>query len=216
MLYISRWVGSKVMVYDTDDSSETLCSFDDLSQALQAGLQINGVETQFTDVACMHIPAIKNVKAWQDPATCSVLQTKMSVVGHIDVTKFGRLITNIKWRGDEIFEPVSLRLSDFGEECADHIFYGNFYTSAVKAIVIFDDKIKFTGLSLYARVFMGSIGAMYDLREVRNEEKASIVYKMLFSSANESMSVGSIFSCMIDEKSRLARWRNRYMEGLSK
>lgn len=216
MLYISRWVGLKVMVYDTDDNSEELCTFDNLAEALNSGLRIRGVETQFEDVGFMQIPAIKNVKVWQDPVTCSNQQVKMSLLGHVDVTTFGRLITNIHWRGDKITEPTVVRLSNFGAECADNIFYGNFYTKDTKVIIIFDDKIKVTMGSLYVRVFLGSIGAVFDLHEVKSEKLASIVYEALLKSVSSGMEPDKLFHFIRDSEERLSRYRKQYEEGLQK
>lgn len=204
MLYISRlvWQDNSVDKYspvhgfqsircygvvDTDDNVEEVITRDDLEEAVRrrdidiAGVTMLGLQRLIIDV----IP--------YQPKP-SPLQMKTLMIHHVNVIVFNSCITNITWRRDKIGKNACLRLSDFGDSCADFILYGNMsLVSGDQITLVLDDKIK----SITDHSFrldtserelvqldatqVNGLGVRFDLRELHNNDIAASFYRQLFS-----------------------------------
>lgn len=177
MLYISRYVRDiSYGVVDTDDFNETIVPEDVVHDAvLKAGLTIGGVSkvgyVQFGDYS------ICEIFPYQPPETFSQLQIKTNLIKHTSVLVWKNIITSVRWRANEIKEPVSIRLSDFGRVLGDRFLCGNSQTDSHKITIILDDKLEFERNSFWRPMALDeSAGIKFDIRELTRESAAELFY----------------------------------------
>lgn len=218
MLYISRYVGfDSYGVVDTDDNIETVVKLDDIKTAvLRLGIPIRGVEVIRAVRKGMRLH-LGDVLAYQDVSQCTRLQTKTSMLSCVDIVTWGNMITNIRWRANDIKEPVSIRLSDFGIVLGDRILYGNRECTRHCITLVFDDKVKVDYRSLECHGACGShrvigslgLGLKLDFREITEEDLVEKLYLSLFSDPLDLGLFDSMADDIIDDPAR-----KKYMVGL--
>lgn len=172
MLYISRFSGGKIGVMDTDDGKETMITRRELKEALAFGVVIEGVSTKVVDKGGVRRIVLSGLEVYQNPTTVSVKQVKTELLKGISVTVHADTITAVTWDDSKLVSNVCVRLSDYGNKCADNIFVGS--TRPGKRIVfVLDDSI-----SIRANTFSRmSSGMSIDITEVTNKRTAEYVYK---------------------------------------
>ena len=206
MLYISRYIGhDRFGVVDTDDDVETEARISDLYKAVKIfGLDIKGV-----GLLKGHVTE-STIKVYQPVETVTRLQVKTKSLQRVDVKTYGDMITSILWRPEDITEPVTIRLSDFGTSCADMLFSGNMKSGKHKVTVVLDDavtaqtdtfRVRFTDDSY---VGIGGIGVVLDLHDISDDRFAEPIYSVLFDVRDYSERMRTV-SDYEDRKLRFAR-----------
>lgn len=190
MFYISRYIGSAYGLWDTDHCTEERVKSSDLLQLYCAGEEVLGLTA--------NAEGIKTVRPYQEPDTVTAQQVKASIFWHVNTTLFGQFITNLVWDSDKITTPVRVRLSSLGEICADHMLYGNGYSSDSKVTLVLDNAIHATMLSFDCSVSPWSIGTKYDMSEVTRQDLEEAVYNNFVRYPSNVLSVEKVFSYIID------------------
>lgn len=206
MLYVSRMVDrSHVCVTDSDDGVEDVLTASELIKYTRdLGLDIKGVSVFRGKGGRYKVSA----SVYQPMETVSTTQTKHKVLSGVDVKVSGSTITSIQWPVQRDDHPVSIRLSNFGTSCADYIFWWKGLTENRNLTIILDDKIKATGKSFK---YLSIIGVKFDLREVKNEKLATLVYKAFMATHGNRGVRGERFPVFIqDDLNRLRYWQAVY------
>lgn len=188
MLFVSRYYRySSYGVVDTDDGVEEIVSVDTIKQAVfQYGLDIKGVtSTPGSKRVRAHL---LNILAYQRECDLSAAQVKLLTLSGVELTTYCGLITSLRWRNYKGREPLQIRLSDYGTEVADRIFYGNLDTQPHSITLILDDKLKLNqfsfdcnGLLNHHRVLgRYGLGVKLDIREVTDSNTVEMFYEQLF------------------------------------
>lgn len=198
-------------VVDTDDGIEELWDEDHLGMAINTHhLAIAGAPEEYKLGDIM--------KPYQAPETVSKLQVKTKLVKQVDVTVHKDAITSITWDATKLSEPVSIRLSDFGDQCDDFLFYGRYIQGGYPVTFVFDDRLmvvrpmafrlELSDMS-YGRAsrYMGgrgwlSLGIRFDLRELTKDSLAEIIYSQLLKY--------NTLDAVIDSKARKERMKRRF------
>ena len=211
MLYISRHVYCKNLsaryrqfqsyqghhafgVVDSDDGVEELVTRDDLEEI---------VRNQCIDVAGVEIMSpsrlILQILPYQGENPSSVLQTKLSVLRHVNITVYNSTITSFLFRRDKLADGTRVRLSDFADSCGDFLMYGNMSLAAGPIVtIVLDDKIKSitdysfrldsgNEVSSLGVSAVSSLDVMFDLSELTNFELARSVYKQVLAYKGEPL-----------------------------
>lgn len=190
MLFISRAIGFNDWgVIDTDDWSEQRVSQKELVDYINIpGIVIEGVDVHYNIE--LGIFSTDNVVPYQPAETVTMLQSKTNLLRHVDITVCKSSITRIHIRHKEFTGAVSLRLSDFGTECADLVLKGNMPSAHRHTVtLILDDKIHLNDLSFFLLPYQDKlvsvgtkgVGVVFDVREVTREETVRNVYRALLN-----------------------------------
>lgn len=211
MLYISRYVDfAQYGVADTDDGVEEICTLADIKDAvLNCGLDVKGVQVKRGTRPGMR-DRLHDVFAYQGTPVSNRLQVKTNMLSCVEVITFGEMITSIRWRSNNIVEPVTIRLSDFGTSCGDRILYGNIEERTHRVTLVFDDKCRVSPRSLECGGLRGhcrvigelGLGLRLDLREVTDNEYAEMIYLHLFSDPLDLGLFGSMGDAIFDDLER--------------
>lgn len=187
MLYVSRYVGGdKVGVVDTDDGVEEVLTEEKLWDIVRSlHIQVVGCE-KWEDSG----RGYDYIYVYQPAETISVQQTKAKAILGVDIKMHNGAIANVHIDWDGIKSPVTLRLSDFGVVCLDHIFAMNDdYYSDLSVTFVLDDKLKigkdtFSHSSAFELGFesprVDDIGIVVDLSEITNDAVAEMVWRSLY------------------------------------
>lgn len=181
MLYVSRYVHPKGYgVVDTDDDVEEIVPRDDLYLACcTLGMRIEGVFTEEDDTGFRYI---SYAGVFQPKETQTQLQLKTKLLKHVDVLTYKSMITHFRWQCDEISEPVTIRLSDFGTVLADYSLTSVAPANRHVVTFVFDDKISLGGNNFCLctdsslSIGVNGIGVKLDLHEVTNDLLARQIY----------------------------------------
>ena len=179
MLYISRFVGQDHYgVVDTDDGDESIVSLSELYRLVyDVGLNILGTMPN----KAKSMPE-SSVHVFQPLDTVTRLQTKTKVLQGVDVKTYGEMITSISWVRDDIKEPVTLRLSDFGTRCADYILDRNELSDRHVITLVLDEGISYSFCAFRRRFYRAfpngvfGVGCVLDIREL-TDQTAGQLYK---------------------------------------
>ena len=189
-------------VVDSDDGVEEVVGADDIQTIVREyGVDIAGVEY------CDNYRNMSGRHPYQ--LNPSLVCVKTSLMKHIDVTVYGSMITGIKWNIPTKTLPTSIRLSDFGDSCADLMMFENLENSSLNGLItlIFDDNIQsiepralrlcgYGGETCHLGSGDGGVGMIVDLHEVHDAALASNIYQQLFAYS------GNIFGHIIDIEER--------------
>ena len=196
----------KYAVGDTDDDVESIVDRNSLEMcAIQYKMEIGGVEVDRTG------RFVIESMPYQPVETMTVLQTKTSVLHHVDVTVYEGAITSIAWYPDAMKAPVTLRLSDFGSRCGDCILWDNLGSKHSVTLIV-DDKISISyntfrpEIDNVSIIFDGGLGVVFDLRELTREETADIIYSSVARYRDGS------FDNILDSDERKYRMREKYYD----
>lgn len=206
MLYISRFVGyDHYGVVDTDDGIETIVSLSELRDIVC--VQRIGICGVISDGSALRE---NMVFIYQPQHTRSKLQIKTRVLKGIDIKVFGTMITSITL--DEVSNDniVDIRLSDFGDACADFVLTRNTPNAGYRLNLILDDKVRYSPFAFCRRYYTsfanrGGIGVVFDMREC-SDLVAEQLYRMIRNDRNEML--GSIF----DKAERMDRLTQNHAE----
>lgn len=212
MLYISRHISpSTYGVVDTDDGVESEVSAGDLME-LVGLLDIKGVERarnqDGSPITFGGNALLKEVRPYQPVETKSVQQMKLQMLSHIEVVTYGSIISCIYWKPYEVHRPVSIRLSDFGAECAGFMLFNNRSCDKHICTLILDDKLSFSKDTFLRRGGTGELGVgpnglgvKLNLKELYNREKAQAIYSWLLQ-----MDKNRVWHYIEDSKTRMAHF----------
>ena len=187
MMFVSCYKGKDHYgVVDTDTGIEQTFSLTDIEKrCLNSSMEIKGVRVGYQQVSKdLGFVCIEDISPYQPIETMTVLQTKTSLLHHVDVKTYKGAITSVRWNNERISLPVDVRLSDFGKTCADCFLYGNPNIGRHKVTLILDSGICFCQSSFtlkHAAVEVGprGIGVVFDVREL-NDRAAQVVYEALY------------------------------------
>lgn len=176
MLYISRlFHDGSYGVVDTDDWHETVVTMKQLEYCIFSfhldikGVVLSGNKADILDA----------VPYMGQPPTRK--QTKLKLLSGVEIYTFGRIITRISYKYFPDVGVPRIRLSDYGDECADfliHVEEGHEHA----VTLVLDDKLKFSPYTFrmpkttIGLLLGGGPGVGYDVRELRNEEKVKAIY----------------------------------------
>lgn len=208
MLFFGYFSGiEKYVVVDTDDDIEILYTLEKL-MSLRRRRNILGISTGRI-APIIAIP-------YQTDDTKTQLQVKTHLLKHIRVTTYKSKITGVYWSPDEIVSPVSIRLSDFGNECADCILYGIPWSNgAHKVTIVIDDSLQFGSFAFrlsrdnHRDVVARRLGVVIDLREVKSDDLAGYVYHAIYESGGSS----DDFEVILDNENRKNIMKCMYWRG---
>lgn len=202
MLFVSRRIGDKYAIVDTDDGSENVVDLSYIVDAVEVyGLRIEGI--LLPEVNRKIKPSNLWAKVYQPPETLTTLQLKTKVLLHVEVLTYKNIITSVGWNGADLVKPVSIRLSQFGTSCADYILASADTVFLGRVTLILDDKIEFSHDTFWRNNNTTSLGVVYDIREC-SDEKAWVVYRAL---CRIFESVLSVRERVVDNKARFrAMW----------
>ena len=190
-------------VVDTEDGTEEFATRAELIEdCCTHGVGIVGVAVDRD--TCKHIVPYQDAHEW------SRQQLKAHVVCHVDITLYKGEITSISWDSWRMQKPVAIRLSNFGFRCGSNLFEKRNYEGRLipygrhMLTLILDDRLMFSERSFFATMnHWGGVGkkgygVVFDIREVRNEKLAEVIYY------NVAMS-GSSLESVIDGVERKQR-----------
>lgn len=187
MLYISRYIEKyNYGVYDTDDEVEQAANGQVVLECVnRMGMDIQGVTTT-EDAAIRGFRTANEIAPFQHPSFVSPAQTKLHLLSHVEIKTWRNMITNITWDFEKIKAPVVIRLSDFGEICADRILYGNTPVAEHMVTLVVDDSIRFCECALLGpniSVGLDGLGVVFDFTSVKSSSKAFALYRHLLDNA---------------------------------
>lgn len=207
MLYVSkRYSSLKYGIVDTDDGQEEVYTAQELAEIVDTlGIEIKGVTLGDKIYKNGKRKVWCTVKVWQAEESLQKSQVKLKVLVGVDVKTNGSEITGLSWKHFATERPVRLRLSDYGDSCAEYLLADiqNFAFRGAKFLtIVLDDKI-----ALKAKSFKHAphIGVRFDLSEVTNKKTVEIVYKELIS--DRSMSQTLLKEIVTDKPDRLDFYR---------
>ena len=203
MLYVSRYLERyNYGVYDTDDGVEQMADGQAILEAVNhLGLDIKGLGAPSEVVGNVLFRSSSDIVPYQHSDFVTTLQVKMNMLSGVEIKIWKNMITNITWDVDKIHAPVEIRLSDFGEICADRILWGNQPIADHMVTLIIDDNVRFCEYALVGpniSVGLDGLGAMFDLTAVKGGTKAFALYHHLLENAPNYGMAQSI----IDEEKR--------------
>lgn len=185
MLFISRNVGTdKYGVVDTDDNVEEVLTWSELVHAvLDCGLEIAGAPRGMVGGT----PVVAKAVPYQHESYATPLMSKTSLLRHVDITVWRSMITRVFWRAEEADGPIRIRLSDFGDSCADCMLLDNNISAwGNRVTLVLDDKITLSDCTFTLRnPNMSAIGAesalrvALDVRDVTRIDTIKMVYRYL-------------------------------------
>lgn len=203
MLYVSRRIGArKLGIVDTDDNTESIVSSRQVAEALQAGLKIEGIEVLDEKHRKHGTVFSVNIRVYQSEDNVSRLQAKTSVIKGVSVITSGNLITGIRWKQDTIVKGTSIRLSDFGTECSDFLFYGSPISGEIVLTVVLDDTVKLSKKALERFVVCG---VAIDITSVTKQSIVRQVYSEYISCAS-NIRASMIEYLIRDRRDRQSVW----------
>lgn len=137
MKFISRRIKhNKVGVVDTDTGKESVMT----------AVEAYNIDSHLEPVAgCQaSMGGIIFPVPYQDKSTYNRAQIKARMMGNVRVTCYNDMITAIDWSERDFSSPVTIRLSDFGSKCADHIVMGDIWSEKHCLTIVLDNKCKYT------------------------------------------------------------------------
>ena len=203
MLFISRRVADTVChdsgapkeyygVVDTDDDVETVISFSDLFEIVNAGIQIEGVKTERM-IGPKRGWNLRITGVFPYQLSSSKQSAKALLVGGVTVSSYKSTVTGITWNPVSLGVNVKLRLSNFGDSCADYIIDCLVVGEHKHLVVlVFDDNLKSVtehsfqlGVQEWKFATLGlesqdSTGVALDLRDLKTDDLARVIYKQIF------------------------------------
>lgn len=195
MLFISRYVSVEeqefddgltlghpnlcVGVYDTDDGVEELASFSRLDLAYgNFRIDIEGIDSYNIDGNRY----ISEVRPYQPPETLTPYQLKLITLYGIHTTVFKNMLTGMWWENPVSARPVVIRLSEIAPECGDYLLNNASVIGRQSVTIVLDDSVKFgtSTFKVLSSMSIGeqTIGVAFDLRELTDDDKASIIYSL--------------------------------------
>lgn len=207
MLYISRVHGyGKYFVADTDDGSEQLVTFDDLTEYVcQLGVVIKGVSLKhFKKGTCK----INSVDIYQPPGLASKKQFEAKFLNGVEIKTNGAgMITSVSWDTPANVKDIRIRLSEYGTSCANYIIT-NKNSKNYNIVFVLDDNITITGKTFS---YIAYCDARVDLLEVTNPKTAEFVYRSMLFGGWRSYSAKVLPDKVIDSPERIKYWQARYV-----
>lgn len=201
MLYISRRIGYRLYgVVDTDDNVEQTVDRQEIWR-VYSKVPIRG--------CVVKNGALKDVVPYQSDIYRTAHRDRVQILGNVDVTLWRNMITNISFDPEKISLPVSIRLSDFGQDCAAGILMGCPYCQIPKLTIVVDDFVKFDEATFKAhdmRVRIDMSGIKFDLREVSSFEAAALIYDAVSVCTSDMFGMSN---AIIDKPERLNLWLRR-------
>lgn len=142
MLYISRQLGvGKYGVFDTDDMSETACTFAQIEKIVRDyGLEIKGVTTLISPKSGK--PYVSQIEVQQNADSVTLLQTKAYMLYGVVIKTHEQEITKIDVPSGLRVPRATIRLSDYGTSCSDNIVNSLSIQFGHELILVLDDRIK--------------------------------------------------------------------------
>lgn len=170
MLYISRYFGvGRYGVVDTDDGVEQVVTKKELVNSLNLGCEIRGASDENT------------IRVYQPTETRSQLQVKTYALLRVDIKTYKDCIVDISFDPNQITNPVTLRLSDYGKKCGDYLLAYTKQAAKHKVTLILDDKIGFGKKSFWIPPSnnLEAFGLNIDIRELC-DDTALIFYSSVY------------------------------------
>lgn len=199
MLFVSRFAGRfSYGVVDTDDWSEEVVSSKDIIDAVRThGIEILGTTLEYA-LSKQSKVSVSGIRPYQLPERVTNLQVKTNLLHRVQVVVYRDVIANVTWCGDEILQPVAIRLSDFGSVVGDRFLFCNQEYGSHKITLILDDKLEFSDQSFmkpFAPLSKTGIGTVFDLHDMKNSENVFEIYKSLLMGLNGADMAESILDC---------------------
>lgn len=168
----------KYGVVDSDDGVETIVPLNVLANAVR-NLKLDIKGATFTDLPNIGFGEyIGSIFPQQLQETVTQLQVKTNVLYHIDIKVYKNIITSIRWRSDEITQPVRVRLSDFGKVLGDRCLSGNRPSTRHPVTLIFDDNISLETCALWRPASLeNSESLILDIRDLTNYTTVMRIYR---------------------------------------
>lgn len=185
MLYVSRRMENGIGVVDTDDGSEEFWYGTEVAtHVLDGELKVEGVTTTLEPSTGRLVSLIS---PYQLPEQITPLQTKLKLLYGVDVTVWNGMITSIFADFDRISVPVTVRPSDFGTCCSDHLLGCIKPARCHKLTIVLDDKVSWTRRSFTTSVpdfryfpTYNRYGVVFDVREVTNKKLTEFIYSRVY------------------------------------
>lgn len=187
-------------VVDTDDGSEEIVTLAYLGNACcYLGVPVSGVLVERGELI--------QVKPWQSPDTYNSVQKKLAGLYGVEVNEYCGAISSIYFDGTDMKTVATVRLSDISRWCGDFLFLNVDYCGVHAVTLVIDDKLSFTPWSFFGYESyspgVNSLGVKFDLRELSWDDKAWLIYDLLFKWEGSS----DPFASIIDHSERKARMR---------
>lgn len=186
-------------VADSDDDAEDLVTLYDLCNiCCHIGLPVRGVEVKEGQ--------IEVIKPYQSLETMTQLQRKAHALYGVEITEYCGAISSITYDGTSMKTAPVIRLSDICHWCGDFLFLNTDYCGAHAITLVIDNKLSFTPKSFMGYLSyspgLSGLGVVFDLRELLWDDKAQVIYDLLYSWSGSSMIQESI----LDIPERRARF----------
>lgn len=199
MLYISRVnQNAKYIVVDTDDNTETACSWNDLCAAvLTHNLDIKGVKVD--DIG--GIRSILRVTPYQPPNSFSPAQVKAKVLMGVEFTISNGLITMVTVDARVSKGDPKVRLSDYASKVSANLRVKWTNNADNKTLIlILDDKMEVVDGAPSCILY----GIKWDITDYHNAPIVSHLYRELLQSAGMGHQYWSMY--LIDSPLRDQFW----------
>lgn len=179
MLYISRSLGvGKWAVTDTDDGVEEAVTSSKLQEALKSGIEIKGAELvrrrSSHGVSSRGVPSTYvKVSIYVPPEELSPKSVKAFALKGLNIPVRNGEILGVGFKFGAIGVNQRIRLSDYGDRCANFIFTTAVGIS-VPVVIVFDDKVAVKRYT-FRNVFKFS-SILIDISEVTKDSVAKYLY----------------------------------------
>ena len=199
LLYISRFIGlSKFGVVDTDDNTESIVTYKELSEyCIDLGMDIKGVTLHTVHSRGRQKLGIQSVNVYQNAGTVTRDQAKLKLLRGVDIKNYGGRIVSVDVDVNVIPKDLCIRLSDYGTSCGEYMFKGMPYTRMKLLTLIVDEKVEVNGKSF--KHFIDR-GVCLDMREVTSKKTVDYVAREV---ASTSRVIPKVYEAVIDEPNRL-------------
>lgn len=205
LLYISRYIGEKYGIIDTDDNVETAVTWRELRRILLLGIDIVGVNYAISDDCGTKKLTVLGIEPHQVSSSITGKLAKLKALSGVDIRLRGDTIISISWNADTVKSKTRVRLSDYASAIGDHAFDNSRYKNDTEVIFILDDKIKTTRAS-FADFFNSC--SVADITEVTNQKTINNLYGAFIDQAKQSSVINFIDDHIIDaDEDRLRRYQ---------
>lgn len=197
MLYLSRYIGDKYGIIDTDDNVETVVTWQELRRILLLGINIVGVDYAIVNGfgRKKRILNVFGIEPYQEASSVTGRLAKLKALSGVDIRLRGDTIISISWNADTIKKGIRVLLSDYGSALGDRAFDNSRYKADTEVTFILDDKVRTTKAS-FTNFF--SSCSVLDITEVTNQKTINNIYSAFIDQAKRSSIINFIDDHIID------------------